>query len=188
MMAALVAGTAALSACGAGGASPAAQTAGNHQATSAALFSQVADQGTVPAALRVPAGQTMVADMRVQQGSQVYTCTNGSWTLLAPAAVLRSGNTQVLHTKGPQWISTADGSSVSGAVVASVPTPGAVPELLLRSTGNQGTGLFGSVDFIQRLDTAGGVAPAGQCANGTLRAVAYSADYRFYAPDADSHR
>jgi hypothetical protein len=73
---------------------------------------------------------------------------------------------------------------VVGAAVSTVSRPGAIPELLLKSTANRGTGLFGSVDFIQRLNTKGGVAPAGSCADGAQTAVPYSADYRFYAPDA----
>jgi hypothetical protein len=140
------------------------------------------------AQLNVPAGQKVVATMEVEQGTQVYTCTNKSWTLLEPAAILRSGNTRVLHTKGPQWISPEDGSAVTGTVVASEPRSGAVPELLLKSTANRGTGLFGSVDFIQRLNTEGGVAPAGSCAAGTQTAVRYSAEYRFYAPDTTTNK
>ena len=142
---------------------------------------------SVPDPLKVPAGQKLVATMQVEQGAQVYTCTNKSWTLLEPAAILRSGNTRVLHTEGPQWISPTDGSAVTGAVVSSVPRPGAIPELLLKSTANRGTGLFGSVDFIQRLKTEGGVAPAGSCVAGTQKAVSYSAEYRFYAPDTTTN-
>jgi hypothetical protein len=142
----------------------------------------------VPAALSVPAGQKVVASMQVERGAQVYTCTNKSWTLLEPDAVLRSGSTLVLHTKGPQWISPDDGSAVVGAVASTVPKRGAIPELLLKSTTNRGTGLFGSVDFIQRLNTEGGVAPAGSCADGTQTAVPYSAEYRFYAPETTANK
>src|SRR3981189_1702377 len=141
----------------------------------------------VPDALSVPAGQKVVASMQVERGAQVYTCTNKSWTLLEPDAVLRSGSTLVLHTKGPQWISPDDGSAVGGAAVSTVSRPGAIPELLLKSTANRGTGLFGSVDFIQRLNTKGGVAPAGSCVAGTQKAVSYSAEYRFYAPDTTTN-
>jgi hypothetical protein len=137
---------------------------------------------TIPPQLAVPAGQKLVAAMDVQQGSQVYTCANGAYTLLEPAAVLQSGDQLVLHTRGPVWVSTNDGSAVVGAVVASVPRPGAVPELLLKSTTNRGTGLLGNVDYVQRLETVGGVAPAGTCTAGSQVAVAYHAQYRFYAP------
>jgi uncharacterized protein DUF3455 len=182
VVALLTVGVATLSACGAGAAAPAPSSA-TGQATVSAGNTKLASDDTLPAALRVPAGQKLVLDAHVEAGSQVYTCTNGAWTLLEPAAALRSGNTVLLHTKGPEWISTADGSAVTGAAIATVPTPGAVPELLLKSTANRGTGTLGAVDFVQRLNTKGGVAPAGSCAGSELKAVAYSAEYRFYAPE-----
>lgn len=63
------------------------------------------------------------------------------------------------------------------------PDPGAIPWLLLRATSNQGDGVLAQVDFIQRLETRGGVAPAGTCdpaADATV-AVPYRARYVFYA-------
>jgi hypothetical protein len=141
-----------------------------------------ADNVTVPAALAVPAGQQLVATLNVDQGSQVYTCTGGAWTLKEPAAVLKSGTEEFLHTAGPQWISTNDGSAVTGATSATVAAPGAIPQLLLKATAHRGDGLLGSVSYIQRLDTHGGVAPAGSCNAGAQQAVGYSAQYRFYAP------
>ncbi len=71
------------------------------------------------------------------------------------------------------------------ALQASVPAPdpGAIPWLLLRATSNQGDGVLGQVAFIQRLETRGGVAPAGTCdpaADATV-AVPYRARYVFYA-------
>jgi hypothetical protein len=142
----------------------------------------VAENVTVPAQLAVPAGQQLVGTFKVDHGSQVYACTHGAWSLKEPAAVLTSGTEEVLHTAGPQWISTSDGSAVTGAPSATVPVPGAVPELLLRATAHRGNGLFGQVDYIQRLATQGGVAPAGACTDGTQQAIAYTAQYRFYAP------
>jgi hypothetical protein len=136
----------------------------------------------IPPQLAVPAGQKLAATMDVERGSQVYTCTNGAYTLLEPAAVLRSGEALVLHTRGPEWVSANDGSAVVGAVAASVPRPGAVPELLLKSTANRGSGLLGKVDFVQRLETVGGVAPSGTCTDGGQVAVPYHAQYRFYVP------
>jgi len=141
-----------------------------------------ADNVTVPAALAVPAGQQLVATLNVDQGSQVYTCTGGAWTLKEPAAVLKSGTEEFLHTAGPQWISTNDGSAVTGATSATMAAPGAIPQLLLKATAHRGDGLLGSVSYIQRLDTHGGVAPAGTCNAGAQQAVGYSAQYRFYAP------
>jgi len=59
---------------------------------------------------------------------------------------------------------------------------GAVPWLLLQATSNMGTGAFSDVTFVQRLNTAGGVAPGGcdaTTANTDTR-VPYSADYYFF--------
>jgi hypothetical protein len=61
---------------------------------------------------------------------QIYQCANGSWTFLeADATLARCERTVVLHTRGPVWISTVDGSAVGAATVpgASVARPGAVP-------------------------------------------------------------
>jgi hypothetical protein len=120
-----------------------------------------ADNVTVPAQLAIPAGQRLVTTLQVDHGSQVYACAHGAWTLKEPAAVLKSGTEEVLHTAGPEWISTNDGSAVTGATSAMVPVPAAVPELLLRATAHRGSGVFGAVSYIQRLDTHGGLAPAG---------------------------
>jgi hypothetical protein len=136
----------------------------------------------IPPQIAVPAGQKLAVKMDVERGSQVYTCTNGAYTLLEPAAVLTAGSQLVLHTRGPEWVSANDGSAVVGAVVASVPRSGAVAELLLKSTADRGTGLLGNVDYVQRLATVGGLAPTGTCSSGNQVAVPYRAQYRFYVP------
>jgi hypothetical protein len=134
--------------------------------------------------LQVPAGNVLTASLSAS-GVQVYQCAGGSWTFLEPDATLGSrGRTTALHTRGPVWISTVDGSAVGAAAVpgASVARPGAVPELLLKATANRGDGVFGKVTFVQRLRTNGGVAPAGTCATGAQVGVPYTANYLFYVP------
>src|SRR5882757_4058893 len=97
----------------------------------------------IPATLQVPAGYQRSAVL-LGKGVQVYTCTSGAWTLLEPAATLYSGVKAVgLHSRGPEWISTVDGSAVNATAVASVSQPTAVAELLLKATANRGTGTFG---------------------------------------------
>jgi hypothetical protein len=39
----------------------------------------------------------------------------------------------------------------------------AIPELLLKTTENHGAGQFGSVTYVQRLATKGGLPPKGRC-------------------------
>ena len=159
-------------------------SAGQSQVPSTSATQEDLGRAELPPPLAVPAGNRLTSSLD-GSGVQVYQCVKGQWTLLQPAAILTEDGKPVgLHFKGPVWVSTVDGSEVGAAPVATVTQSGAIPELLLKSTANRGTGLFGSVDFIQRLNTKGGVAPAGSCADGAQTAVPYSADYRFYAPDA----
>jgi hypothetical protein len=133
--------------------------------------------------LAVPAGNKLVATFPAE-GVQVYQCTDSAWTLLEPAATLRQGKEEVaLHTRGPVWVSTRDGSAVNAAAVpgASVPHTDAVPELLLKASANRGDGVFGKVTYVQRLATKGGLAPAGACAAGAQASSPYEAVYAFYA-------
>ena len=143
----------------------------------------------VPENLRVPGGQT--ARLRVvARGAQVYICTANpdayAWVLEAPDADLfdERGANVGRHYAGPTW-ETADGSRVVGEVMQRSPVQGAIPWLLLRATSNEGTGALASVTYIQRLDTAGGVAPVAGCDMehaGERARVSYSAKYHFYGP------
>ncbi|MEV4144173.1 DUF3455 domain-containing protein [Amycolatopsis sp. NPDC049691] len=137
----------------------------------------------VPDAIKVPAGNVALASFPAE-GVQIYGCTNGAWTLIQPAAVLtRHGKPVALHSKGPVWTSVVDGSTVGAAAVANSPREGAIPELLLKANLNTGDGIFGKVTYVQRLNTRGGVAPAGTCTDGAQTAVRYSADYAFWVAE-----
>ena len=146
----------------------------------------------VPPALHAPANQKLI---RVLHGTgvQIYQCTAGmenapryGWVLQGPAAELsdRSGREVGRHYDGPTWEGD-DGSKVVGEVAARAdgPVPSAVPWLLLRAKSNVGKGIFGKVQWIQRLHTIGGLAPQSACdvshAGQRVR-VPYSADYYFY--------
>ncbi|MFJ6896064.1 DUF3455 domain-containing protein [Streptomyces hokutonensis] len=141
---------------------------------------------TVPDALKVPDGNKLTGVFSAA-GVQTYTCTNGAWTLLEPAATLwakndRTHRSVALHSRGPVWVSTVDGSAVNGSAIANSPKTGTIPELLLKSTATRGTGVFGGVSYIQRLGTDGGVAPAGACTGTDQVSVQYTATYAFYKP------
>jgi Protein of unknown function (DUF3455) len=146
----------------------------------------------VPGDIAVPAGQKVVLDV-VGKGGQIYDCKPSAtdpsvltWAFREPAAVLygRGQHPVGIHFRGPTFESF-DGSSVTGTLQASVPAPepGAIPWLLLRAVANQGDGVLGQVDFVQRIETRGGVAPAGPCdpAKDSTIAVPYRARYVFYA-------
>jgi hypothetical protein len=144
---------------------------------------QAEPSAKVPPQLSVPAGNKLVATFPAK-GVQVYQCTDSAWTLLEPAATLRQGKeTVALHTRGPVWVSTRDGSAVNAAAVpgAAVPHDNAVAELLLKTTANRGDGVFGKVTYVQRLATKGGLAPTSPCAPGAQTSSPYEATYSFYA-------
>jgi len=159
----------------------------HHQGVLADLTAH--DAHSVPAGLEPPAGNELTARFSAR-GVQVYQCAAGAWVFLEPAANLvgQGGRTSrlqtAIHYKGPTWESTTDGSLVQGTTIASSPVPGSIPQLLLRATENRGTGIFGTVTFINRLETRGGAAPTGSCSNGQTTGVPYTAQYLFYVSSA----
>lgn len=152
-----------------------------------AAASQPARTGVdAPAALKVPDGNRLTGVFSAA-GVQTYTCADGAWKLLEPAATLWAKNGRAhrpvaLHSRGPVWVSTVDGSAVNAAAIANSPKTGTIPELLLQSTATRGTGIFAGVSYVQRLDTHGGVAPTTACTGTDQISVRYSATYAFYKP------
>lgn len=148
---------------------------------------------SVPAAIAVPAGNALTSVFKAH-GVQNYGCTAGAWALLEPAAVLTGLSVKpvrpagAIHFRGPSWQSDSDGSLVEGtpgAKTAPSATPNSIPQLLVTAKVQDPAvraqaGIFADVTFIQRLNTKGGVAPAGACTAGQTAAVKYTADYRFF--------
>jgi hypothetical protein len=144
----------------------------------------------VPAALRPPADQSLYLEA-LATGVQIYECSRKpdstyEWAFKAPEASLadRSGHSLGKHYAGPTWEAN-DGSSVAGEVKAKDPgpTPSAIPWLLLTAKANTGPGTLAAARSIQRVATAGGVAPAEPCTEANLKQVArvpYTATYYFY--------
>ena len=143
-------------------------------------------------ALAVPAGNELAFHLDAV-GVQIYTCkataTGFAWTFVAPEATLyREDRVVGKHYAGPTW-EYKDGSTVVGARVAgATPDPTSIPWLLLRAASHAGTGKMTPVTFIQRLETAGGIAPAAGCDATTVGAgarVPYTATYFFSQADDD---
>jgi hypothetical protein len=134
--------------------------------------------------LRVPAGHRLVATL-FARGDQVYRWSGTAWVFVEPVAKLyvnrHSRWVAGTHYVGPTWESRR-GSKVVGAVAKRCPADlASIPWLLLQATSSGGAGIFRDVTYIQRINTAGGNAPAQPGASvGELRNVAYTADYRFY--------
>jgi hypothetical protein len=153
-----------------------------------AVPSLAAKPQPIPSELQVPAGHRLVLSA-LGRGVQVYDCPAGAWVFREPAAaILRGRQTVAVHYAGPTWQSVKDGSKVVARpeperrVVVPAPHPERdIPWLRLETTGT-GPGLFGQVDYVQRLETRGGVAPTGTCQAGASVAVPYTATYNFWAP------
>jgi len=141
------------------------------------------DDPGIPASVQVPAGNALKVRYH-GVGMQVYTwsATAASWGAPKPIATLFLGEAlSATHFEGPTW-QHADGSKVVGAKLASV-TVGAtaIPWLLLKAASASGPGLFADVTYVQRLNTKGGLAPAGSgSTDGAQIQVHYEADYLFY--------
>jgi len=137
-----------------------------------------------------PPGQQIILSV-LGRGVQIYSCqqVGGAmqWVFQAPEATLYDTESAKVgtHGAGPVWV-YKDGSSVKGEVLqkSAAPEPGAIPWLLLKSTGKEGYGVLTKVEFIRRSATHGGVASAVGCdadhLNTTSR-IPYTANYTFYS-------
>jgi hypothetical protein len=147
----------------------------------------------VPKEIAVPPGHKLLLKLEAR-GVQIYKAVEGKpgkleWALEAPLADLfdGKGGPAGWHYDGPSWEAT-DGSKVvrdRSAEVKSAPAPGPkedVPWLLVKVKAAEGkAGTFSPVVYVQRLQTAGGKAPAqGPKRVGTKVGVSYRAVYHFY--------
>jgi hypothetical protein len=151
-----------------------------------------------PKSLKVPSDQSLLLKTAAK-GLQIYICkakiepktaeerTAYEWTLKAPSAELFDDQGRLIgkHYAGPTWEMQEDHSVVVGAVSAKANAlqANAVPWLLLKAKTHQGQGTLSSVNWIQRLDTVGGKAPATGCDEKHQRTevrVPYTANYYFY--------
>ena len=126
------------------------------------------------------------------EGVQIYeakTQSNGSlgWSLVGPDAKLETLDGQLvgLHSVGPRWKAN-DGSEVK-AIKPPVqnwksPDPKSVAWLLLEVSSEGGNGLFSGVQYVARVSTIGGAAPADAPTKaGEKKSVPYRAIYLFLA-------
>jgi hypothetical protein len=150
------------------------------------------NQGMLPAAVQVPAGQR-VAMETVGAGDITYECrakkdmpSDFEWVFVGPDAKLmdRSGKTVGRYYGPPATWENNDGSKVTATQVAVAPAgTGNIPLQLVKANPAMGMGAMQGVTYIQRVATQGGVAPAMPCAAGTAgqkQVVKYQADYIFW--------
>ena len=146
----------------------------------------------VPESLN-PGPNEVLAMVVPAKGVQIYECRAGKetnagyqWAFVAPDAELLDARGNVIgrHGAGPYW-QAADGSRIQGTVKARADAPAgnAIPWLLLTTPDTGTNGAFSGVTSIQRVNTAGGVAPNLPCSAqiaGKQMKVHYVADYRFF--------
>ncbi|GAA2572487.1 hypothetical protein GCM10010435_54000 [Winogradskya consettensis] len=140
-----------------------------------------ASASTAPVGINPPAGLRKIGTYKVVKGTQTYTCAAGSFAgASVPEAQLVGTGGWIHHFKGPSWQSARDSSLVTATKVAEKPKTGTIAELLLQVNSHTGTGILSRAAYIQRLNTSGGAAPAGECTDGSTTAVAYNATYVFW--------
>jgi len=151
----------------------------------------IAAPAGVPAALQ-PSGQEPFLQVHAT-GVQIYECAPKAdapatfgWQFRGPEATLAdaSGRTVGRHFGGPSWASN-DGATIVGQPSATAPSPdaGAIPWLLLTVKSHTGEGLLAPTTSVQRIETHGGVAPAGACSAANAKQVervGYTATYVFW--------
>jgi hypothetical protein len=149
---------------------------------------------TMPvAALEPPSGLVPVLQL-FAQGVQRYVCQadekqpdHFGWVLKEPDAKLFNDSGQEVghHSAGPSWQLTDGSKVVKTKVVGTMAalSSGDVPWLLVAVT-SSGPGVLANVQYVQRIDTVGGVAPTTGCDAhaSALQDVGYRATYLFYAP------
>ena len=152
------------------------------------------DEREVPREVAAPPG-ARVALSGVGRGVQIYKAATGAdgkpaWALEGPLATLYDAQGVMIgyHYEGPYWESM-DGSRVASVAAepvktAPAPDPGKdIPWLLVPVRPESAGGALAGVTHIQRLDTAGGQAPAGPPkVLGSKVGMPYSATYVFLRP------
>ena len=137
----------------------------------------------IPDKIKPPEGSLLIGAFVVAFGTQTYTCAadgSGFGTASVPEAQLIGTGGPIHHFAGPSWQSRRDGSLVTASRVAGVDRAGTIPELLLKVQTRQGRGILDKADYINRLQTSGGTAPAGPCEAGAKVSVPYKAVYVFW--------
>ena len=134
--------------------------------------------------LQAPEGNKLAFHV-FADGVQVYNWNGSSWVFVEPEATLFAaanydGKVGV-HYRGPAWESNSGSKVVGARLFGCSPDPNAIPWLLLEAVSTNGPGIFSSVTYVQRVNTTGGLAPAGPGSSvGETVRIPYTAEYYFY--------
>lgn len=149
-------------------------------------------QTMLPDAVKVPAGHR-VAMETVGVGQITYECRakkdaagQFEWVFAGPDAKLndRQGKQVGRYYGPPATWESQDGSKLTATQLAVAPAgAGNIPLQLVKANPATGMGAMTGITYIQRVATAGGVAPAAPCTTATKgqkQIVQYKSDYIFY--------
>ncbi len=151
----------------------------------------VAPPGGLTSAITASADEEAAFVLRAE-GVHVFECKplatdaeRFTWVFSAPNATLYdSGRPVARHTAENMWEASSDRSTVTGTIRARQDGGSSnIPWLLFRAQSTPDAGLFAGVTSVQRVNTAGGVAPGTGCdaSNAGKEAqVKFAADYYFY--------
>jgi hypothetical protein len=152
---------------------------------------------TVNAAIAVPADAGDVVLLHAfGTGSQNYACQQASdggfgWVFVGPQADLLDCNGQTIGhhfasdggPSKPEWMLTDNSYVIASKVAAFDGGSASIPWLLLQATANSDAGTLATANYIQRLNTDGGLMPTTACdVDSGVQMVPYTADYYFYQP------
>lgn len=139
--------------------------------------------------IKAPGGHEPTLQLAAR-GVQIFRCERSGdafeWRFRQPEAELFDAQGQAMGRHGANFsFEHRDGSRLLGTVLAHEKAASAdtLPWLLL-SARSFGKGAFGGVSYVQRVNTRGGMPPAG-CSAGQanrLLRVDFSADFVFYRP------
>jgi hypothetical protein len=118
-------------------------------------------------------------------GVQKYRWNGTSWVFVEPVATLYAdanfhGKVGV-HYGGPTWESNSGSKIVATRAGSCSPDPTAIAWLKLETVSADGPGIFGSVTYVQRVNTVGGLPPIAPGSTvGAVVEVPYTTEYYFY--------
>ncbi len=155
------------------------------------MMSDGFSQSELPAAIQVPAGNSVAMIGTVENGNVAWVCAqqdNGryGWKFAGPSANLMDASGEQLgsYYGPPATWESVDGSKVTGKQLATAPAgEGNIPMQLVKANPAMGQGAMSGVTYIQRINLNGGKAPAGGCtamAEGRRYISGYTADYVFW--------
>lgn len=134
--------------------------------------------------IEVPAGNRLFRRL-FAQGVQLYRWNGTNWAFVEPVATLYTDasfqDKTGIHYLGPTWHHNDGSKVVATRVDGCTPDATAIAWLLLQKVTTDGNGQFGSVTYIQRINTKGGLVPSAPGVNiGSVAEVPYTAEYYFY--------